>query len=326
MEKIFIYKSISGDTLGSRTDITSKSGMYAIAADLIAHPEIDRVYCSSQQDKQDLVSVINDVNANGLSETSYSSHNINVNIICDESIFKDVEYKKLDWVKDIDEAYEKLHKYYLSGEKAYCEFQGKTLYSDKCDHPDYAYKIAFGKTKAEYDKEYAKSEDAFAEWKRKEQERQALFKQNRPEIIKDYIQKGQKILKEEAWKEWEKWVKNGIQSTGGEYIYSLAMTSLRSLRRGTSYEDMDEKLNNKTDREYYSVLGIVDKFMDYIRYPEKTKSKEKELDKEDEITNIGEIGTDIPTNAEVGKICEGIMKSKEKMVYDKPKDDKETEL
>jgi hypothetical protein len=94
MKKMFIYKSISGDTLGSRTEITSKSGMYAIAADLIARPEIDCVYCSSQQDKQDLVSVINDVNANGLSEMSYSSHNINVNIICDESIFKDTESKK----------------------------------------------------------------------------------------------------------------------------------------------------------------------------------------------------------------------------------------
>lgn len=84
------------------------------------------------------------------------------------------------------------------GHKAAINFNDHILYSDTVT-VDGAYKLITGKTKAKFDEERRKERENYV---RKERE----FQEKIPELTKEWIKKGHKILSEDKWELWDKCV------------------------------------------------------------------------------------------------------------------------
>jgi len=111
----------------------------------------------------------------------------------------ETNYRKIEFgFGDISSAVKELNQYKERGELAYGEFNGQKLYSD-IDNIDSAYKKITGKTKAEFDEdERIRHEEYKAEEKR--------HKEAIPELTKEWIEKGNKILDEQYHEKWAKCV------------------------------------------------------------------------------------------------------------------------
>ena len=99
---------------------------------------------------------------------------------------------------DIDSAMKELSKYKANGVLAFIEFNGQKLYSDT-DDLDSAYTKITGKTKAEFDSIQKAESDRYEEEERKHKE--AI-----PELTKEWIDKGSKILSKQYHEKWAKCV------------------------------------------------------------------------------------------------------------------------
>ena len=110
------------------------------------------------------------------------------------------KYKKIEfsWGGNIESAINELNSYKEKGELASGEFNGKILYSD-IDDLDSAYMKIIGKTKAEFDADRKIENDKYKEEQRKHKE--AI-----PELTKEWITKGNKILDEKYHETWAKCV------------------------------------------------------------------------------------------------------------------------
>lgn len=110
-----------------------------------------------------------------------------------------MSYKKIEFgFGSISSAIKELNEYKERGELVYGEFNGQKLYSD-VDDLDSAYKKITGKTKAEFDEAEQKRHEEYKEEERKHKE--AI-----PELTKEWIEKGNKILDEQYHQLWEKCV------------------------------------------------------------------------------------------------------------------------
>jgi len=98
----------------------------------------------------------------------------------------------------IERAMQDLARFKERGELVYGEFNGQKLYSD-VDDLDTAYKKITGKTKADFDAEQKAENDRYKEEQRKHKE--AI-----PELTKEWIEKGNKILDEQYHEKWAKCV------------------------------------------------------------------------------------------------------------------------
>jgi hypothetical protein len=109
-------------------------------------------------------------------------------------------YKEIKFLvgSDIERAVNELLEYKEKGILACGTFNGTTLYSDKVT-VDSAYLEIIGKTKAEFDK----SQEEWRENYRREEER---HKASIPELSKEWIEKGHRILSEDKWELWDKCV------------------------------------------------------------------------------------------------------------------------
>lgn len=109
-----------------------------------------------------------------------------------------ITHRQIDFTAGmkLHEAVDLLLRYNDTGEKVYGNYNGQLLYSDSVSE-DSAYILMFNKTREESEKELQKEID---EVKRKTEEHKAKI----PELSKEWIEKGSKILegdKLEYWKE-----------------------------------------------------------------------------------------------------------------------------
>lgn len=111
---------------------------------------------------------------------------------------KKVNYVKIDLIVSttIDQAVEQLLEYKKNGKFACTSFNGVDLYSDTVTI-DSAYKEIVGKTKSEFDK-------AQQEWRDDYKKQEEEHKEKIPELSKDWMEKGRKILTEDKWEFWDK--------------------------------------------------------------------------------------------------------------------------
>jgi len=107
-------------------------------------------------------------------------------------------YRKIEFGagENINSAIQDLSRFKESGELVCGSFNGQILYSD-IDDLDSAYKKITGKTKSEFDEEERKRHEEYKEEQKK-------HKDSIPELIKEWIEKGNTILDEkyrELWAE-----------------------------------------------------------------------------------------------------------------------------
>lgn len=123
-----------------------------------------------------------------------------VEYVCENKMNMEKQYKEIEvWAGgSIYSAIKELSIYKAKGELALIVFNGQNLYSD-IDDLDSAYKKITGKTKAECDEAQQKWHDEYEEEKRKHKE--AI-----PELTKEWIEKGNKILDEQYRDLWAKCV------------------------------------------------------------------------------------------------------------------------
>lgn len=98
----------------------------------------------------------------------------------------------------IERAVMELLEYQKNGELVCGDFNGHTLYSDNVT-VDSAYLEILGKTKAEFDRDQE-------EWKENYRKAEEEHKARIPDLSKQWIEKGHKILDEKYWSEWDKCV------------------------------------------------------------------------------------------------------------------------
>lgn len=98
----------------------------------------------------------------------------------------------------IERAVMELLEYQKNGELVCGDFNGHTLYSDNVT-VDSAYLEILGKTKAEFDRDQE-------EWRENYRKAEEEYKARIPDLSKQWIEKGHKILDEKYWSEWDKCV------------------------------------------------------------------------------------------------------------------------
>lgn len=112
-----------------------------------------------------------------------------------EKNYREIQFSAGD---TIDIAIKELQEFKENGILVYGEFNGKKLYSD-IDDLDSAYKKITGKTKSEFDAEMEAENERYKEEQKK-------HKDSIPELTKEWIERGNKILDEKYHEEWAKCV------------------------------------------------------------------------------------------------------------------------
>ena len=112
----------------------------------------------------------------------------------------ETNYRKIEFGAgdSIERAMQDLARFKERGELVYGEFNGQKLYSD-IDDLDSAFKKVTGKTKAEFDAERKAENDRY-------KEEQQKHKEAIPELVKEWIEKGNTILNEKYRELWAKCV------------------------------------------------------------------------------------------------------------------------
>ena len=112
----------------------------------------------------------------------------------------ETNYRKIEFGAgdSIERAMQDLERFKERGELVYGEFNGQKLYSD-IDTLDTAFKKVTGKTKAEFDEERKLENDKYKADQKK-------HKDAIPELVKEWIEKGNAILDEKYKEKWAKCV------------------------------------------------------------------------------------------------------------------------
>lgn len=148
-------------------------------------------------------------------------------------------YKEIDlWAGcTIEQAVRILMDYREKGELVSCNFNEIILYSDTITL-DNAYKQITGKTKDEIDR-------AEKEWREEYDRREKEFKETIPSLIKEWVEKGRKILNEDKWEYWEEIVpiRLGDLYHGMELGYCLDIVKI--LNNNGTLEEAKEEINKQ---------------------------------------------------------------------------------
>ena len=112
----------------------------------------------------------------------------------------DKNYKKIEFLAgcSIESAVSELLEHNERGELVCGSFNGHMLYSDSVTVDD-AYVKILGKTKVEFDKEQE-------EWRERYKREEEEYKTKIPQLSKDWIENGHKILNEKYWDKWSECV------------------------------------------------------------------------------------------------------------------------
>ena len=139
------------------------------------------------------------------------------------------EYRDVFFGGTLDSVVLKMQEMERRGDHVKTNFNGHMLYSDTVTM-DSAYKEVLGCTKAEWDKQYE-------EYKRAEEARKAQFEKDKPALIAETQQKGEKIISPELKNEWKQFVND---SYNGMYHGSDAKATLEILEAINEGKDWSE--------------------------------------------------------------------------------------
>lgn len=138
---------------------------------------------------------------------------------------------------DIETAINELLKYKEKGKLVSVNFNGHMLYSDTVTH-DSAYLEVTGKTKADWNKE---REEMLQKLIRGQKEHETKI----PELTKEWIEKGHKILDEQYWAEWDKCVPIRLNDLYRGMELQACLEIIEPLNNGCDLEKAKEIIVNQ---------------------------------------------------------------------------------
>ena len=144
------------------------------------------------------------------------------------------EYTEIDTKagESIESVMERLNYQKKWGNLVFVNFNGQKLYSD-IDDLDSAYKKVTGKTKAEFD-------DDSRERKQEYQEEERKHKEAIPELTKEWIEKGHKILDKQYHELWDKCVPIRLGDLYRGMELGMCLDIVKELNAGCSLEHTKE--------------------------------------------------------------------------------------
>lgn len=156
----------------------------------------------------------------------------------------------------IDTAVAKLLKYREAGKKAYVDFNGRILYSDTVTM-DSAYTEITGSTRDDF---YAAREAERKAYEQKEKEHQ----ENIPNLSKEWIEKGHKILDKKYWDLWDKCVPIRLGDLYHGMELGATLEIVEKLNAGCSFLEATDIINKQghSGMSYGLVCSMVKVFCD----------------------------------------------------------------
>lgn len=168
------------------------------------------------------------------------------------SYYKEIEF----YFGNIEDAVKELSAYNAKGEKVFITFNGQKLYSD-IDTVDTAYQKITGKTKAEFDEAERKRDDEYKEQQRKHKE--AI-----PELTKQWIEKGNKILDEKYRETWAKCVPIRLDDLYQGMELQMCLDLVLELNNGCTLDEAKTIIENQghSGMSFGLVCSMVKSFCD----------------------------------------------------------------
>lgn len=168
------------------------------------------------------------------------------------------EYEEIDFMCgcDISDAVKELFSYKENGKLAFGSFNGTKLYSDTVTM-DGAYKEITGKTKAEFDKSQQEWRDNYDREQREHQERI-------PELSKDWMKQGRKILTEVYWTKWDEIVPIRLGDLYHGMELGCCLDIVKILNNGGTLDEAKAVINSQdhSGMSYSLVRAMVREFCD----------------------------------------------------------------
>ena len=166
------------------------------------------------------------------------------------------QYKKieLECGENIDSAMKLLNEYKAKNELVFINFNGQELYSD-IDDLDSAYIKVTGKTKEQLDEHQRLRRDRYEEEKRKHEE-------SIPELTKEWIDKGNKILDKEYHELWSKCVPIRLSDLYRGMELGACLDIVKELNNNCSLDEAKAIINNQghSGMSYSLVCSMVKSF------------------------------------------------------------------
>jgi hypothetical protein len=168
------------------------------------------------------------------------------------------KYTKIEFLagESIESAIKTLNSYKQKGELACGEFNGHKLYSDK-DDLDSAFKKVTGKTKSECDADEKKRHEEYEEQKRKHQE-------SIPDLTKEWIEKGSKVLDRKYMKLWKKCVPVRLSDLYQGMELGCCLDIVEKLNEGCDMDTAKEIIEGQSHSgmSFSLVCSMVESFCD----------------------------------------------------------------
>jgi len=157
---------------------------------------------------------------------------------------------------NIESAVKELEIYKQDKKPVFGVFNGVKLYSD-IDDLDSAYKKVTGKTKAEFDKAERKRSKKYAKEKRKHEE-------SIPELTKEWIEKGKKLLDEKYYELWIKCVPIRLSDLYQGMELEMCLDIVKELNNGCALDKAKVIIENQghSGMSFGLVCSMVKSFCD----------------------------------------------------------------
>lgn len=166
------------------------------------------------------------------------------------------QYKKiqLECGENIDSAIKSLNEYKAKNELVFINFNGHKLYSD-IDDLDSAYVKVTGKTKEQFDEYKRLRHDEYEKEKRKHEE-------SIPELTKEWINKGNKILDKEYHELWTECVPIRLSDLYRGMELGACLDIIKELNNNCSLDEAKAIINNQghSGMSYSLVCSMVKSF------------------------------------------------------------------
>ena len=161
---------------------------------------------------------------------------------------------QLEFGGNIDSAMKLLNEYKAKNELVFINFNGHELYSD-IDDLDSAYVKVTGKTKEQFDEEQRLRHEEYEEEERKHEE-------SIPELTKEWIEKGSKILDKEYHELWTKCVTIRLSDLYRGMELGMCLDIVDKLNKNCSLDEAKDIIDNQghSGMSYSLVRSMVKSF------------------------------------------------------------------
>ena len=161
---------------------------------------------------------------------------------------------QLEFGGNIDSAMKLLNEYKAKNELVFINFNGHELYSD-IDDLDSAYVKVTGKTKEQFDEEQRLRHEEYEEEKRKHEK-------SIPELTKEWIEKGNKILDKEYHELWAECVPIRLSDLYRGMELGASLEIIDKLNKNCSLDEAKDIIDNQghSGMSYSLVRSMVKSF------------------------------------------------------------------